>query len=229
MIKLKTQILSLLETKGWSLEELDYRLRRPEGFMSSFICNSSLKKLPRDTLMLLGTLLDYPYEELIKMNLTSEEDSTYLYAKITDLHDSTEYGHIYWERSDGKIAFVTSEESDDIMKALIRKDKEGLHYPPYYSKKEVYEAGPTYHYRTRNSIDVYLSKTVAENKQHTGYVYTNNIYFTDKRGYLLAYAELSDSPDFRSQSILKDFASMDLDDLYENLLFSHKDSLYEVF
>lgn len=229
MIKLKTKILSLLETKGWSLEELDFRLRRPEGFISDFICNNSVKKLPRDIIMLLGTLLDSPYEELLKMNIKPEEDSTYIYGKVSDLHDSTEYGHTYWERCDGKIAFVTSEEDDSIMKAIIRKDREGLHYPPYFSKKETFEAGPTYHYRTRNGVDIYLSKTVAENEKHTGYDFTNAIYLTDKRGYLLAYTELSDSPDLRGQSILKDFAVCDLDDLYEELLYVHKDSLYEVF
>lgn len=229
MINLKTKILSLLETKGWSLEELDFRLRRPEGFMSSFICNSSMKKLPRDVIMLIGTLLDTPYEELLKMNLKPEEDTTYLYEKITTLSDMTEYGNIFWDRVDGKIAFVTSEESDDIMKAFISRDREGLHYPPYYSQKKTYEAGPSYHYRTRNGVDVYISKTVAENNKHTGYDFTNNIYFTDKNSHLLAYAELSDSPDLRAQTILEDLATMDLDELYEELLYVHKDSLYEVF
>lgn len=228
MLKLKTTILELLEDKGWSTEELDHRIRRHEGFTSDFISDSTMTKLPSSVLTALSTVLDVSYDELLKMNNNPDEDTTFLYSRIEKLHDMTEYGNIKWDRVDGKIAFVSSDENDGIKRAFTRRDKEGSHFPPYYSEKETYEAGPTYHYRTRTGVDVFISKTVAENCGHTGYNYINVMYLTDKRGYLLGYTELSDKTNLSEKDILKDFAALDLNALYDDLLFINKDSLYEM-
>lgn len=228
MLKLKTFILTVLENKGWSTEELDHRLKRAEGFTSDFISDSKMTKLPSSVLTALSTVLDISYDELLKMNQNVEEDTSFLYTRIEKLRDMTEYGNIRWDRVDGKIAFVSSDENEDIRRAFTRRDKEGSHFPPYYPEKETYEAGPTYHYRTRTSVDVFISKTVAENCGHTGYNYRNVIYLTDKRGYLLGYTELSDKPNLSEKNILKDFAALDLNALYDDLLFVNKDSLYEM-
>lgn len=228
MLKLKTSILTVLEDKGWSTEELDYRIDRMEGFTSDFICDRGMTKLPKTVITALSTVLDMSYNDLLKMNDNPEEDTSFIYSKIEKLHDMTEYGNIKWDKIDGKIAFVSSDENESIMKAFTRRDKEGRHFPPYYSEKETYEAGPTYHYRTRTGIDIFISKTVCENGSHTGYNYTNAMYLTDKRGHLLCYIELSDKTNIVEQNILRDFAVINLNSLYEDILFVHKDSLYQI-
>ncbi len=177
----KETILRTLTQKGWSCEELDYRINEREGFTADYIA-SSYENLREDRKRRICSLIQIS-------DSGQDEYESFIESLMSELYNFTRYGNLHWNKVAGRVAIEDADMVRGIKRVVIKEDAKGPHEGVEATTSKV-EAGPSYYIRTRNGLDVFIS--ISELIPCMGNESRNlslNVYVADKRGYLLDYVE----------------------------------------
>ena len=217
----KETILKALAEKGWSCEELDYRIKERAGFTAEFIAGSS-GVLNEDTKKRIASLLE--------ISASGQNDyESFIESLMSELYNYTRYGNLHWNKVTGRAAVENADAVREIKRLTIKEDAKGLHEGIGTSTLEV-EGGPCYTLRTRNGLDVFIS--VSECIPFVEIESRNlllNVYVTDKRGYLLTYCEgdMTKTCSRTEERISLVFLMSLLHTMYRSIMEYYGDELYE--
>ena len=179
---IKDTILRKIEELGWSLEELDFRLNLPEGSIADFISSDA----QQPTELIMGRLTAF-FKMIGEKNILN---TIYVDHLLFRLSNETVYGHIEWDKCNEKTIIFENEDSERCIKRLTVVNSNKERVIDSLSVTVTAIAGPLYHYRTRNSLDVYIVKTSDVTCVPPMRKFMQNIYVTDKHGYVVAWKEV---------------------------------------